>query len=263
MSGDILEKIRAKSSLRLEERKRKIPFEEMLELARAAPRRASFKSALRAKGGSPAVIAELKKASPSLGLIRADFEPVKLAVAFEGAGASALSVLTEEDFFLGSPEFLREVCQTVSIPVLRKDFIFDKYQIAEARALGASAVLLIAKMLSAAEFAELLNFAKSLGLDALCEAHDFSEASMLCENGAEIIGANCRDLRTFEMDFSVSESLVKRLPEGVVKVAESGVYSRAEMIRARQAGADAALVGTALMSKPSPSDELKKLLGTL
>ena len=205
----------------------------------------------------------MKKASPSAGLIRADFEPSKLCVELESAGASALSVLTERNYFLGSLEFLRDAASRVKIPLLRKDFIFDEYQIAEAKAAGASAVLLIAKMLEKPDFKRLFDFAKSLSLDVLAEAHDETEIEAALDCGADIVGVNCRNLRTFGLDFSVSERLLKTLPDGVVKVAESGVDSRETLLRARDAGADAALVGTALMKAQSPSAALEKLLGAL
>lgn len=261
--SDILETIRDASRADLDAAKKRLPFAELLSTAEKTPRAASFKNALRARGGNPAVIAEMKKASPSAGLIRADFEPSKLCVELESAGASALSVLTERNYFLGSLEFLRDAATRVKIPLLRKDFIFDEYQIAEAKAAGASAVLLIAKMLKKPDFKRLFDFAKSLSLDVLAEAHDEAEIEAALDCGADIVGVNCRNLRTFGLDFSVSERLLKTLPDGVVKVAESGVDSRETLLRARGAGADAALVGTALMKEQSPSEALKKLLGAL
>ena len=239
--SDILETICERSRAELEAQKAAVPFGEMLERAKAAPQRASFNSALRRKNGNPAIIAEMKKASPSAGVIRADFRPSELCVALENAGASALSVLTERNYFLGAAEYLEDASTRVKIPLLRKDFIYDRYQIAQARAIGASAVLLIAKMLSAERFGELFAFAKSLGLDVLAEAHDERELEMVLENGADIAGVNCRNLRTFGLDFSTTERLLKLVPDGVVKVAESGVNSRETLLRAADAGADAAL----------------------
>ncbi len=252
--SDILETICERSRAELEAQKAAVPFGEMLERAKAAPKRASFKAALRRKNGNPAIIAEMKKASPSAGIIRADFRPSELCVALEGAGASALSVLTERNYFLGAAEYLEDASTRVKIPLLRKDFIYDRYQIAQARAM-------IAKMLSAERFGELFAFAKSLGLDVLAEAHDERELEMVLENGADIAGVNCRNLRTFGLDFSTTERLLKLVPDGVVKVAESGVNSRETLLRAADAGADAALVGTLLMAADSPADELEKLLG--
>ena len=262
MNG-ILKTICDKIKPELEERKKKFPLGDVLARAAAAPAAPSFRNSLCTEGGNPAVIAELKKASPSAGIIRADFRPLELCAELENAGAAALSVLTERNFFLGGMEYLEGVAQKVKIPVLRKDFIFDKYQIAEARAAGASAVLLIAKALSASEYAELSGFAKTVGLDVLSEAHTESEAEMLLENGADIVGVNCRNLENFKIDFSAAERLLKFLPKGTVKVAESGVVSRETLLRARDAGADAALVGSALMSAESPAVELRKLLGAV
>ena len=259
--SDILETICERSRAELEAQKAAVPFGEMLERAKAAPKRASFKAALRRKNGNPAIIAEMKKASPSAGIIRADFRPSELCVALEGAGASALSVLTERNYFLGSTKYLEDAAKRVGIPLLRKDFIYDRYQIAQARAIGASSVLLIAKMLSPERFSELFAFAKSLELDVLAEAHDERELETVLENGADIAGVNCRNLRTFGLDFSTAERLLKLIPDGVVKVAESGVNSRETLLRAADAGADAALVGTLLMAADSPADELEKLLG--
>ena len=201
-TDSILDKICAQKFEELESEKRTIGFGELYSMAMDSPARAPFAAALkRSTDGTPAVIAELKKASPSAGLIRADFRPGELAKSLAGAGAAALSVLTEKNFFMGSAENLKIAADAVSIPILRKDFIFDKYQICQAKVWGASAVLLIAAMLSRAEFEELFGFAESLGLDALCEAHTEDEISMLASAGAKIIGVNCRNLKNFETDF--------------------------------------------------------------
>ena len=199
------------------------------------------------------MIVELKKASPSRGLIRADFDARKLAAELENAGAAALSVLTERRHFLGGDENLSAAAQTVKIPLLCKDFIFDKYQICKARVLGASAVLLIARILDDAELAELLAFAKSLSLDALCEAHTEEEIARVVGAGAEIVGVNCRNLKSFETDFSITERLLGCVPAGVVRVAESAIEDNAMLLRARDAGADAALIGTSIMAKENPA----------
>ena len=213
------------------------------------------------EGRTPAVIAELKKASPSAGLIRADFRPGELAKSLAGAGAAALSVLTEKNFFMGSAENLKIAADSVSIPILRKDFIFDKYQICQAKVWGASAVLLIAAMLSRAEFEELFGFAESLGLDALCEAHTEGEISMLASAGAKIIGVNCRNLKNFETDFERVGTLIKLVPQECVKVSESAIGSRETLLKAGEYGADAALIGSELMRASSPADRLLQLLG--
>lgn len=260
MKPDILQTIRNSNALLLEAQKRAQPFDELLEAARRAPARASFKSALK-KDGGVAVIAELKKASPSRGLIRAEFDVPALASSLEKAGASAMSVLTEPKYFLGSDANLEIAAGIVEIPLLYKNFVFDKYQICRAKVCGASAVLLIARMLSAEEFAELSAFAKSLNLDALCEAHTADEVDFLASAGAEIIGVNCRNLSSFETDFTISERLLSRIPDGVVRVSESAIDSRETLLRAQAAGADAALIGTSLMSAENPAQKLAELLG--
>ena len=257
----ILDEICLKKRAELDAQKAETPFEKMLEAALGAPQRASFKRAITAPGAAANVIAELKKASPSRGLIRADFDAPSLAKALEGAGAAALSVLTERNYFLGGEENLAAAAREVSIPLLCKDFIFDEYQICRAKARGASAVLLIVRMLGAGRLRELLEFAKSLSLDALCEAHTSEEIRAAAAAGADIIGVNCRDLKTFATDFSLTEKLLAEIPEGVAAVAESAIESAQMLERARAAGARAALVGTSLMSAPDPAAALKRLLG--
>lgn len=256
---NILDKIYEYKRIEVEVAKSKISFSEMEKLALQTENRKSFKDAISSSGIS--IIAELKKASPSSSVIRANFYPISLASELEMAGATALSVLTEMRYFQGSPRYLKDVSQEVKISVLRKDFIFDEYQIAEAKYLGASAVLLIARMLDSNSFKRLFNYAKQLGLDVLAEAHTNEEISMLVKNNADIIGVNCRDLYTFNTDFSRIGKLLQSVPDGVVKVAESGVRCRADILQAEMFGANAVLVGSILMSKESPSYELKKLLG--
>lgn len=260
-SGSILDVICAEKRVDLEAEKAVVGFDEMLQRAQGAAVRACFKDALKKASGVPNVIAELKKASPSRGLIRADFDARKLAVELENAGASALSVLTERRHFLGGDENLSAAAQAVKIPLLCKDFIFDKYQICKARVLGASAVLLIARILDDSELAELLAFAKSLSLDALCEVHTEEEIARVVGAGAEIVGVNCRNLKSFETDFSITERLLGRVPAGVVRVAESAIEDNAMLLRARDAGADAALIGTSIMAKKNPAEALKALIG--
>ena len=255
-TDSILDKICALKSEELESEKRTIGFGELYSMAMDSPARAPFAAALkRSSDGTPAVIAELKKASPSAGLIRADFRPGELAK------SAALSVLTEKNFFMGSAENLKRAADSVSRPILRKDFIFDKYQICQAKVWGASAVLLIAAMLSRAEFEELFGFAESLGLDALCEAHTEGEISMLASAGAKIIGVNCRNLKNFETDFERVGTLIKLVPQECVKVSESAIGSRETLLKAGEYGADAALIGSELMRASSPADRLSQLLG--
>lgn len=259
-TDSILDEICARKRVALEAEKRAEPFEAAYKAALAAPARPSFKRAITAPGKTANVIAELKKASPSRGLIRADFDVPKLAKSLEGAGASALSVLAETDFFLGSPAYIAAAASVVQIPLLCKDFIFDEYQICKAKTLGASAVLLIARMLPPQRLRELLEFAKSLSLDVLCEAHAADEIAVAAGAGADIIGVNCRDLRNFSTDFSITKNLLSAIPRGAAAVAESAIESPQMLEDARASGACAALVGTCLMSAPDPAAALKKLL---
>ncbi len=257
---NILQKIFEKKQEELAKTKLKTSFEEVYKFAKESPKTASFADALKTKNGVPAIIAELKKASPSMGLIRKNFEPKELAKSLELAGAAALSVLTEEQFFLGKKEYLIEAKKSVKIPILRKDFIFDKYQLCEAKAWGASAALLIVAMLEKENLKELLDFAKSIELEILVETHSEEELEIALECGAKIIGVNSRNLKTFEFDYTLFSKLISKTPSGCIAVAESGVESRTALIDAGKVGASAALIGTAFMSKDNPADELKKFL---
>ena len=221
-----------------------------------------FRAALRARSGEGvAVIAELKKASPSKGLIRAEFHPAELAAELEAAGAAALSVLTDEEFFQGSLENLRVASAGVSIPCLRKDFIVDEFQLVEARAASADAVLLIVAALSDAELKTLARGARSLGLDVLCEVHDGDELQRALDAGFNLIGVNSRDLKTFKVDLDTAFRLAEKFPEGVVRVAESGIHSVADIGRLRMAGYHAFLIGESLMRAERPGDALAMMLG--
>jgi len=224
-----------------------------------APR--GFRSELRrVSQDGIAIIAELKKASPSRGLIRADFKPAELARELEDAGAAALSVLTDEEFFSGSLDYLRQASSNSSLPCLRKDFIVDEFQIVEARANRADAILLIVAALEQKELVALSGVARSQGLDVLCEAHDESELQRAVEAGCDLIGINCRDLRTFEVNLETAFRLVEKIPAGCVRVAESGIQSGADLAHLRSAGYDAFLIGESLMKAERPGDALTKLM---
>ena len=207
-----------------------------------------------------AIIAELKKASPSKGLIRADFHPAELAQELEGAGAAALSVLTDEEYFQGSLANLREASAAVAIPCLRKDFIVDEFQLLEARANAADAVLLIVAALSVDELRSLSSAARGRGLDVLCEVHDARELERALEAGCDLIGVNTRDLRTFKVDLQAAFELAGRLPKDVVRVAESGIHSAEDISRLRVAGYHAFLVGESLMRADHPGAALRELM---
>jgi indole-3-glycerol phosphate synthase / phosphoribosylanthranilate isomerase len=248
-----LERIVAATRTHLSERMRETPLDVMRERALAAPAPRSFAAALRPVSGGPArLIGEVKRASPSKGLLAERFEPVARARAYVAGGAAAISVLTEPDFFLGSLDHLRAVRAAVDVPVLRKDFLLDPYQVYEARAAGADAVLLICALLDDAAMSELLALARSLGMEALVEAHDADETRRAVATGADVIGVNSRDLRTFAVDPDVVRRLRPLVPVGHVFVAESGINDVLGAARARSFGADAILVGEALMRSESP-----------
>jgi indole-3-glycerol phosphate synthase len=220
-----------------------------------------FAGALRERAKqAPAIIAELKKASPSKGLIRPEFNVPVLAAELAAAGASALSVLTDEPFFQGSLEYLEIASETVAIPCLRKDFMIDEYQIVEARAHGADAILLIVAALSDAELRTLHDAAKRYELDALCEVHTAEELERAKDLGCAVFGVNNRDLKTFHVRLENSLDLAASLPSGAVHVAESGINTADDIQRLRAAGYHAFLVGESLMRKPSPGTALTELL---
>lgn len=224
-----------------------------------APR--GFRKAIEsASQTGPAIIAELKKASPSRGLIRADFVPTLLAVELEAAGATALSVLTDEEFFQGSLANLQAASAATRLPCLRKDFIVDAFQILEARANSADAILLIVAALTQNELTALAKRAAELNLDVLCEVHDEEELGRALDAGCELIGVNTRDLRTFKVDLNVAFRIAPSLPLGVVAVAESGIETGADISRLRSAGYNGFLIGESLMRAERPGEGLRALL---
>jgi indole-3-glycerol phosphate synthase len=213
-----------------------------------------------ARTGGVAVIAELKKASPSLGVIRASFHPQALATELARNGATALSVLTNEEFFQGSLDYLREASAAVHIPCLRKDFIVDEFQLLEARANCADAVLLIVASLSDTELRELHTKAKMYGLDVLCEVHDAQELTRAQDIGFELIGVNNRNLHTFEVDLNTSLELSSKFPPNTTRVAESGIHTGMDLHILREAGYHAFLIGESLMKHDHPGEMLARLL---
>jgi indole-3-glycerol phosphate synthase len=227
--------------------------------ARHVPR--GFARALREhRGRGMAVIAELKKASPSKGLIRDGFEPVEIALQLEAGGAAALSVLTDEKFFQGSLENLRRASAAVWLPCLRKDFMVDEFQMLEARANHADAILLIVAALTDAELKTLRASARSYGLDVLCEVHDEEELERALPLECECVGGNSRDLRTFDVSLERACELAEKLPKSAVRVAESGIHTQADMRRLSAAGYEAFLIGESLMRESKPGGALAHLL---
>ncbi|HEU0265032.1 MAG TPA: indole-3-glycerol phosphate synthase TrpC [Geobacterales bacterium] len=222
-----------------------------------------FEQALRsaAASGWTAVIAEVKKGSPSKGVIRADFDPLEIATIYERSGATCLSVLTDERFFLGHLSFLSLIREQVRLPLLRKDFIFDPYQLYEARSAGADAILLIAAMLELSQLRDLSALARELRLDVLLEVHDEEELDLALQTDCTLIGVNNRSLRTFVTDLSTTERLAKLIPPERLLVAESGINSRDDILRLQRHGAGAFLIGESLMREEDIGAKLRELLG--
>ncbi|MDR1804378.1 MAG: indole-3-glycerol phosphate synthase TrpC [Treponema sp.] len=252
----ILDEIAEKTRLRVARAKAAVPLERVREQAQSprqlvgGPSSQSllFEQALSAPGLS--FICEVKKASPSKGVIAEDFPYLQIAGEYEAAGAAAISVLTEPDYFLGSDEYLREIAARAKIPVLRKDFVVDEYQIYEARVLGAQAVLLICALLDTAALTRYIATAGELGLSALVEIHDEAEAEAAPTAGARIIGINNRNLKTFGVDMGLSARLRKLIPAGIITVAESGVKSPDDVRALKDTGIDAVLIGESVMRAP-------------
>jgi len=255
-----LEEILAATRARVVASKASVDMAELGAAAGTHQPRAFRDNLRRVSKSGPAVIAELKKASPSKGLIRADFNVANLAAEFESAGASCLSVLTDEQFFQGSLCNLEIAAQSVSIPCLRKDFILDEFQLLEARAYHADAILLIVAALTDNELLALQRRARELQLDVLVEVHDVDELDRALAAGCDLIGVNNRNLHTFHVDLNTSLQLARRIPASVAKVAESGIESAADIARLRDAGFDAFLIGESLMRAPHPGDTLRELL---
>jgi indole-3-glycerol phosphate synthase len=226
----------------------------------SAPETRDFFAALK-YGEKPAVIAEIKKASPSAGQIRSDLEVSKIATSYERAGAAAISVITEEDFFEGRLEYLEEARGAVALPILCKDFIIDPIQIFTARAAGADGLLLIAAILQQSTLKELLDMASQLTMACLVEVHDEEELSRVLDTEARLIGINNRDLRTFEVSLGTTLRLRSRIPSDRLVVSESGIQTRSDFQSLAAAGVDAVLVGTSLMRAEDPEAKLRELLG--
>jgi indole-3-glycerol phosphate synthase len=247
----------------LEELKSRFPLsklrEAVLQKGKTNPR--SFKKALNSASKSFHLICELKKASPSEGVIREDFQPLRLAAQFEFAGASAISVLTEPHFFKGRPSYLKTVRQVTHIPLLRKDFLFESYQIYEAALLEADAFLLIASILTEDELANLIKLGKDLQMDALVEVHTDDDLKKALGAGAEIIGINNRDLKTLTVDVHRAQALIPHIPKGITIVVESGLSRHEDLLSYKSLGIHAFLIGTVLMKSQDIPAKIQELLG--
>ena len=239
------------------------PFATVDRDARTATPPRGFAAAIRSRvdAGRPAVIAEIKRASPSKGVLRADFDPAAIAASYERAGAACLSVLTDRPFFQGAPEFLVQARAACSLPVLRKEFIIDEYQVAESRALGADAILLIVAALEDAQLAALEACARDYGLDVLVEVHDAPELDRALRLATPLIGINNRNLRTFGVSLHTTIELLPRVPADRVVVTESGILAQRDVAQMRRHGVNAFLVGEAFMRSPDPGAALTALFG--
>ena len=258
----ILDEIIANKKKELAETKRQAPFLDIKSKALDAEPTRGFWKAL-SNTGDIRLIAEVKKASPSKGVIREDFDPVTIAQIYEMSGASCLSVLTEKKYFQGELEYLAWIRKAVKLPLLRKDFIIDEYQIHEARAGGADAILLIAACLEKQQIEDYLGIAHRLGLDVLVESHTYKELGKSLRAGATLVGINNRELSTFTVSLQTTLDLIKDIPDDCTVVSESGIMTRDDMAMLHQAGVDAVLVGESLMREKDIGRKVKELLGKL
>jgi indole-3-glycerol phosphate synthase len=258
---DILQKILARKVEEIAERARRVPLQQLKKSAVEAPAPRGFLKAIRSRiaTGLPAVIAEIKKASPSKGLLRADFRPAEIARSYERHGATCLSVLTDRDFFQGSDAFLQQARAACALPVLRKDFTIDVYQVYEARIIGADAILLIVAALGDTQLRELAGLAAQLGMDVLVEVHDVAELERALALPASLIGINNRDLRTFRTTLTTTLDLLDKIPRDRVVVTESGIHAPCDVAQMRGRGINAFLVGEAFMKADDPGMKLQEL----
>ncbi|HLH68350.1 MAG TPA: indole-3-glycerol phosphate synthase TrpC [Candidatus Dormibacteraeota bacterium] len=263
--SDLLRRLVDESLAEVERRRARMPESELERLALALPPPRDLVAALRpgdvpaARSGRLAVIAEMKARTPIMGELCREYAPARLASGYARAGAAAISVLCQETSFGGRPEHLAEARAAASLPVLRKDFVVTEHQVLEGRAYGADAILLIVAALTASRLRELLALTRRLGMEALVEVHDEREMALALEAGARVVGINHRDLSSFEVDLGLTERLRPLVPAEVVLVAESGIHRAADARRVREAGADAILVGEALMRAADPGAKLEEL----
>ena len=261
---DILKKIIARKREEISERSPDVPLSQLeQQLGQASPPR-GFTTALRQRiaQNQPGVIAEIKKASPSKGVLRADFRPADIARSYARHGASCLSVLTDRDFFQGSEDFLKQARAACDLPVIRKDFLIDPYQVVEARTLGADCILLIVAALNDGELQSLHTLARDLGMDVLVEVHDADELQRALRLDLQMVGINNRNLRSFEVSLNTTFDLLDRIPAGVLVITESGILTQADVSLMRSRGVHGFLVGEAFMRAEEPGEKLAELFGT-
>ncbi|MEZ6191499.1 MAG: indole-3-glycerol phosphate synthase TrpC [Phycisphaerales bacterium] len=263
---DVLARIVADKKLEVEAARKRVPLEELKDRAQASERPRNFFSAVTRPKGELRVIAEVKKASPSAGLIREDFDPVAIAKAYHGAGAAAISCLTDEKYFQGSLDYIALIKEAVTLPVLRKDFIIDPYQVYEARAAGADAVLLIAECLGEPQLIDLLILSTELKMTVLLEVHDYESLIQVKSHvgfphpGYQLLGINNRDLKTMTTDLSHTLNLLKDVPDKDILVSESGIRTHEDVKRLSDAGIHRVLVGEHLMRQPDVGEALRMLM---
>jgi indole-3-glycerol phosphate synthase len=261
---DILAKIYQDKLVEVRNRKKKISAQEICQKINCHETKPkSFIAALqqKLKNNQTAIIAEVKKASPSKGIIRADFDPVAIAKSYAENGAACLSVLTDEKYFMGSDQYLRDIAAAIDLPILRKDFIIDEYQILEAKEMGASCILLIMAMIDEQKAAKLEKFAHEIGLEVLIETHNEEELQRALKLTSPLIGINNRNLKTFEISLDVSRNLVGQIPEERIIICESGIFAREDIVQMQKIGINNFLVGESLMRQDDVGGALRDLLG--
>ncbi|MFH1790454.1 MAG: indole-3-glycerol phosphate synthase TrpC [Candidatus Omnitrophota bacterium] len=255
----ILSKIIQDKKKQIEEAKKLVSPGELIEKVSKLYMKSSFKKNV-SRGHTINLIGEIKKASPSRGIIRGDFNPVKIALTYQAHGASAISVVTDERFFDGRLKYLKDVKEAVTVPVLRKDFMIDEYQIYESALWGADAVLLIADILTAEELKRYTDLAKDLGMDALCEVHNEEDVQKAIDAGAPIIGVNNRDLHTFKVDVTTTQRLIRLIPDSKVKISESGIKTYEDVMFLKSIGVNAVLIGEAFMEADDIAAKMREIM---
>jgi indole-3-glycerol phosphate synthase len=255
----ILSKIIEEKRREIDRAQKQLPLNELKEKASGIYIKSAFKKNI-SRRGHVNLIAEIKKSSPSKGLIRADFDPIRIALTYQASGASAISVLTDERFFDGRLEYLKQVKERVTIPVLRKDFIIDEYQIYESLVNGADALLLIAQILTQEELTKYLNLTKELGMDALVEVHNEEDVEKAVNSNAAIIGINNRDLANFDVDISTTQRLIRLIPDTKIIVSESGIETYEQVMFLKSLGVNSVLIGETLMRSENIGEKVRELI---